>query len=283
MSLSFFSKLTRISTIATNHLICANTTNNTNQIRKFNALANTFSPIMNNINHENQHHCSCRCPCHSSGPCLQRLSSSSTSSSGSSSDGGEKGPKAKDERVISLNLKKPREEVIVSSGSSSGGGALPPPACASLNRPVDEHEVGLKVSRKSRSKPDKDETNPEKRKNKKDKKSETPRQSTSTSTSKSRSSSRKRAKDRLEALSSQDRDRRVIFAYKLLLLVEDDPDILDNILWTDECNFNLPKLTTLINKPPVAESEMLPQIAWCGMSTKGTVGPFFFNSHVTGP
>ncbi|ODM93502.1 hypothetical protein Ocin01_13183 [Orchesella cincta] len=91
----------------------------------------------------------------------------------------------------------------------------------------------------------------------------------------------RRCKQGLEILDQKDSFRRVYFAAKMLFLLEDVPEILNNLVFTDECNFNLPNVPPIIAKPPVAESEKLPQIAWCGMSVKGALGPYFFNSHVT--
>jgi len=103
----------------------------------------------------------------------------------------------------------------------------------------------------------------------------------------------------LPLLNAKDCFRRVEFASKMLQILKKEPEILDSILFTDEGNFHLSKSS---RKPldkegqskdsplkgikpkgrKVAESQSLPQIVWCGMTSKHVIGPYFFNSYVTG-
>jgi hypothetical protein len=101
----------------------------------------------------------------------------------------------------------------------------------------------------------------------------------------------------LPCLNSKDCFRRVEFASKLLEIINCQPALLDSIVFSDEGNFRLTQASKNRKiKPPgerrekpshssrrlTAESKPLPQIIWLGMSSKHIVGPYFFNSHVTG-
>jgi len=104
------------------------------------------------------------------------------------------------------------------------------------------------------------------------------------------------AKFGLPYLTTKDCERRVIFAETMLNRIEKNPEILDSILFTDEGNFwpdkpNIPiggnedrtlNKKRYFKKKVYEESRPLPTICWCGISSKEVVGPYFFNSHVTG-
>jgi len=87
----------------------------------------------------------------------------------------------------------------------------------------------------------------------------------------------------LPILSERDCERRIIFAQQFLDLLDRDPTILDSIVFSDEGNF----WPITINGAPKKknkrfnESEPVPTIVWCGMSSKEIIGPYFFNSYVT--
>jgi len=101
----------------------------------------------------------------------------------------------------------------------------------------------------------------------------------------------------LPLLSQKDCFRRVEFASRMLELFRLEPTILHSIIFSDEGNFRIhdkdkrhakerkkggskKKLELMDQK--IYESATLPQIVWCGMTTKLIIGPYFFNSHVTG-
>jgi hypothetical protein len=83
----------------------------------------------------------------------------------------------------------------------------------------------------------------------------------------------------------------------MLAILEANPEILDKIIFTDEGNFmtnpskneqkdiedakNMKSFHSDALKR-YGESKRLPQIVWCGMTTKYIIGPYFFNSYVTG-
>lgn len=102
----------------------------------------------------------------------------------------------------------------------------------------------------------------------------------------------------LPSLSEGDCKRRVEFASKMLELLNKEPEIIHSIIFSDEGNFwpfssknrfsnlvsgpNSKKKNTHHNKKFYHESRPLPCIVWAGMTTKEIIGPYFFNSHVTG-
>lgn len=92
---------------------------------------------------------------------------------------------------------------------------------------------------------------------------------------------------------------RLQFAKEMLQRLDQNPKLIDNIVFSDECNFwhYFPKSKNskeLICGPPnrnfkkslkkqvYAESKPLPTIAWCGITTKEVIGPYFFNAQITG-
>lgn len=94
------------------------------------------------------------------------------------------------------------------------------------------------------------------------------------------------------ALSDDDFDRREEFCAKFLDMLAQNPGLLDMVMWSDESNF---KLNGVINRHnccywapanpnvefPVAEKA--PGITvWIGLTSKGIIGPFFFEETVTG-
>ena len=102
----------------------------------------------------------------------------------------------------------------------------------------------------------------------------------------------------LPNLKPKECERRVVFAKSILPLLDQNPDLLNSILFSDEGNFWPEKPEVVVggtaqnggsrNKKRYfknkiyAESQPLPTICWCGMTSKEVIGPYFFNSHVTG-
>lgn len=289
MSASFLSKLIRISTTQIYHDYHPN-------FKLYSLVASSQSKNRLNFRLQKQKnlptltaqmfnpYCACSNFCHF--PYLSRYYSSFSSSD---SDDGNK----EDGKINVATAEKSLNDSVPKPATKNVPPPPPGPVSASnyksqseVIRPLDEHQAGLLGARRGRVIKPVEPTPNKQSPPRKDRHKTNPDDNKPTSPPKRSPSfgrpSRKRAKDRLEALTKEDCDRRLFFAYKLLLMIDNEPDILDNILWTDECNFNLPKLPSLISKPPVSESESLPQIAWCGITTKGTIGPYFFNSHVTG-
>jgi len=96
----------------------------------------------------------------------------------------------------------------------------------------------------------------------------------------------------LHALNEDDPDKRMQFCEIFLSYYDDSPDIVDQILWTDEASF---KLNGHVNRHncvywchenphKIIEQEVnLPGITvWAGITSAGLVGPFFFRDTVTG-
>lgn len=94
------------------------------------------------------------------------------------------------------------------------------------------------------------------------------------------------------ALHDSDQDKRVEFAEDFLLRLRNNESLLDHIWWSDEAMF---KLNGHINRHNcvywaaenpriIIEREVnLPGVVvWCAMSSKGIIGPFFFENTVTG-
>ncbi|CAM1299642.1 Uncharacterised protein r2_g956 [Pycnogonum litorale] len=97
----------------------------------------------------------------------------------------------------------------------------------------------------------------------------------------------------VQALNDDDPDRRVQFCEWYLQQCEENEDFSTKIVWSDEATF---KLNGSINRHnctywgpenphvTVERHVNLPGIAvWCGLSSKGLIGPFFFDATVTGP
>jgi len=73
----------------------------------------------------------------------------------------------------------------------------------------------------------------------------------------------------------------------MLEIYQVDKDILNRTLFSDEGNFRILKLekgkkNRNKNKRKISESTPLPEIVWCAMTPKEVIGPYYFNSHVTG-
>ncbi|CAF4207689.1 unnamed protein product [Rotaria sordida] len=96
----------------------------------------------------------------------------------------------------------------------------------------------------------------------------------------------------VQQLNEDDPDRRIEFCETLLAMAEEDENIFDKIIWTDEAVF---KLNGHVNRhnsiywasenPKIdLERELnVPGISvWVGLSSYGVIGPFFFSSTVTG-
>jgi hypothetical protein len=93
-------------------------------------------------------------------------------------------------------------------------------------------------------------------------------------------------------LNDDDFDRRSEFCEIWLEKFQSDPLLIDNIFWSDEAKFNM---NTTVNRhnctywarenphvkftvPNTSEGIMV----WCGMTSNGLVGPYFYNENVTG-
>ncbi|CAF1349618.1 unnamed protein product, partial [Rotaria sp. Silwood1] len=95
----------------------------------------------------------------------------------------------------------------------------------------------------------------------------------------------------LQALNEDDPDRRTEFCEWVLDSFEEDPTLLDRILWTDEAIF---KVNGRVNRHNcvywsdtnphlVIEQELnVPQVVvWGGIWSNGVVGPYFFEGNST--
>lgn len=95
----------------------------------------------------------------------------------------------------------------------------------------------------------------------------------------------------IHALHEDDFDRRVQFSEQYLQRVYANPQIVNQTLWSDEASF---KLNGCINRHnciywsaenpgKIIDKEVnLPGITvWCGMSSEGIIGPYFFDGTVT--
>ncbi|CAF1568372.1 unnamed protein product, partial [Rotaria sp. Silwood1] len=95
----------------------------------------------------------------------------------------------------------------------------------------------------------------------------------------------------LQALNEDDPDRRTEFCEWVLDSFEEDPTLLDRILWTDEAIF---KVNGRVNRHNcvywsdtnphlVIEQELnVPQVVvWGGIWSNGVVGPYFFEDNFT--
>jgi transposase len=95
----------------------------------------------------------------------------------------------------------------------------------------------------------------------------------------------------LQALNEDDPDRRLEFCEWFLNSVEEDPNLPDQILWTDEAIFQTNGRVNRhncvywsdTNPHIIIEQELnVPKvIVWAGIWSNGVVGPFFFEGNVT--
>ena len=95
----------------------------------------------------------------------------------------------------------------------------------------------------------------------------------------------------VQELKETDYERRMSFSVEWLEMLERHEEVQDRILWTDECRFGLDE--TVNTRNCYYYSEMNPHyhreiplkqegaMAWCGISSFGIIGPFFFSSTVT--
>ena len=96
----------------------------------------------------------------------------------------------------------------------------------------------------------------------------------------------------VHALNEDDPDRRVEFCEWYLAKCADDNEFPHKIIWSDEATFKLNgsinrhncSYWALENPHVTVERHLnLPGITvWCGLSARGLIGPFFFESTVTG-
>ena len=94
----------------------------------------------------------------------------------------------------------------------------------------------------------------------------------------------------LHALNEDDPDRRMEFCEWILNSTQEDPTLLDRILWTDEAIFQINGRVNRhncvywsdTNPHLIIEQELhVPQVVvWGGIWSNGIVGPFFFESKV---
>ena len=93
-------------------------------------------------------------------------------------------------------------------------------------------------------------------------------------------------------LNEDDFDRRSQSSEICLEKFNYDPGLVDHILWSDECKFNRNEIVnrynctywstenphTKFSMPNTKEWMMV----WCGLSSNGLLGPYFFDETVTG-
>lgn len=95
----------------------------------------------------------------------------------------------------------------------------------------------------------------------------------------------------LQALNEDDPDRRLEFCEWILDSIEEDPTLLDRILWTDEATFQTNGRVNRhncvywsdTNPHVIIEQELnVPRVVvWGGIWSNGIVGPYFFEGNVT--
>ncbi|CAF1374950.1 unnamed protein product [Rotaria sordida] len=95
----------------------------------------------------------------------------------------------------------------------------------------------------------------------------------------------------LQALNEDDPDRRMEFCEWILDSTQEDPTLLDRILWTDEAIFQVNGRVNRhncvywsdTNLHLIIEQELnVPQVIVCGgIGSNGVVGPYFFEGNVT--
>jgi hypothetical protein len=92
------------------------------------------------------------------------------------------------------------------------------------------------------------------------------------------------------ALSDDDFDRRAEFCTTFLAKLDQEPDLLDKVIWSDESEFKLNGVINRHNCCYWASSNPHIQIpikqfasgimVWCGITSAGIIGPYFFNETV---
>lgn len=98
---------------------------------------------------------------------------------------------------------------------------------------------------------------------------------------------------KVQKLSELDKQRRLVFCQNLLVLLQENQNLLDNILWTDESNFttagmpNLKNLHYWTRDNPrktieVKRSGRQSVGVWCGMAQNKIIGGVFYNGSLTG-
>ena len=96
----------------------------------------------------------------------------------------------------------------------------------------------------------------------------------------------------VQALSDDDFQKRLDFCSTMLAKFDQDTRLVDKILWSDESQFMLNGTVNRHNccswapsnpheQIPVSNSK-LGVMVWCGMTSAGLVGPYFFEDSVTG-
>ena len=93
-------------------------------------------------------------------------------------------------------------------------------------------------------------------------------------------------------LSDDDFDRRDEFCVAFLAMLEQNPDLLNKIIWSDESEFKLNGVVNRHNSCYWAQANPQEQIpiqhtsagmmVWCGVNSDRLLGPWFFDEHVTG-
>lgn len=91
-------------------------------------------------------------------------------------------------------------------------------------------------------------------------------------------------------LSDDDVDRRAEFCEKMLKKLDREPDLINHILWSDESLFELSGAVNRHNNVRWSVANPHAQVdvshshqsimVWCGISSSGLVGPYFFDSPV---
>lgn len=93
-------------------------------------------------------------------------------------------------------------------------------------------------------------------------------------------------------LNEDDFDRRVEYCETFLTLLQSDPDLIHRVIWSDEAifkldgNINRHNSTYWATQNPNIKWEQSMESAgltvWAGIWSQGVIGPYFFNSTVTG-
>jgi transposase len=93
-------------------------------------------------------------------------------------------------------------------------------------------------------------------------------------------------------LSDDDLDRREEFCSTFLIKLEQEPHLLDKIIWSDESLFRMNGVVNCHNCCYWAPSNPCVQVSipeessgvmvWCGLTSSGIIGPYFFDESVTG-